>query len=161
MLHPSPGLWIRSSLIAGLAAAVVVEAYLMVVGMAPWPGTYQYIASGAVGQAAYLSPAYAWLGVVLHLAISSGWALLFGLAAGRLPGLLERPLLGGALYGFLVFLAMQALVYTRGIWAPLSPAELVHYVVDHVLFFGVPLALTYRFVYRRAEPGTRALAAAA
>jgi hypothetical protein len=163
MRNFSNGTWLWSSLIAGLVAAVVVEVYLVAVGMTVWPGTFQFVASAAIGERAFSAEAYAWLGAALHLGISLGWGVLFGLAAVRWPALIERPVRWGLLYGFGVLAAMQGVMFLSGVWAPMTALPLTHYIVDHVFFFGVPLALTYRYVSRRLEetPHTMATAATA
>jgi hypothetical protein len=130
-------------LLAGLAAATTVEAYLFAVGLATWPGTYQWIASALWGREAYTAPSFAWAGVAMHVAVSLAWALAWAAAATRWPHLLARPLAWGLGYGMLVFVVMQGMAFLAGIWATPTRPVLFHYVVDHAVFFGVPVAVVY------------------
>jgi hypothetical protein len=130
-------------LVAGVVGAVTVEAYLFAIGLAHWPGTYQWIASALWGRAAFAASGFAWLGVVLHVAVSLGWALAWAGAGARWPRLLARPLAWGLGYGVVVFGVMQGVAALAGIWAAPTPGVLLHYVVDHALFFGVPVAVAY------------------
>ncbi len=144
---------------AGLVGAVTVEIYLFAVGLAAWPGTYQWIASGLLGPGAYSTIAFAWLGVALHAGISLAWAGLWAATSARWPRLAARPATHGLAYGVLVFVAMQGVAWLGGIWAAPTPAVLLHYVVDHAVFFGVPVAAVYARLNasprsRRAVPNT-------
>lgn len=144
--------WIPRALLAGLVGGTVVELYLFAVGLATWPGVYQWIASTLVGPVAFTSAAYAWLGLVQHGLVSLGWALAYGFLARRRPALATRPVAAGLGFGLAVFLAMQILVAALGVWAPPGAAEVAHTVVAHTLFFGVPVALV-ALPHRRGRHG--------
>jgi hypothetical protein len=143
---------ILGALAAGLVGAATVEAYLFAVGLASWPGTYQWIASGLVGAEAFASLGFAWLGLAVHVGVSLGWAVGWALAA-RWPRLSARPVLAGLGYGAAVFVVMQGVAALAGIWAAPTPAVLLHYLVDHTLFFGVPVVMVFA---RLAGPRPRA-----
>lgn len=157
MTRTSTTAWILRSLVAGLVAAVTVELYLFAVGLASWPGVYQWVASALVGQTAFTAVEYAWLGVAVHVAISLGWGLVFGAATRRWPGVLTRPVTSGLVYGVVVLVAMQMALWIDGLWTPPSTGVVLHYLIDHTVFFGVPLALTLR---RLAARTARSRAAA-
>jgi hypothetical protein len=133
--------WILRSLAAGLVGGVVVELYLFAAGLASWPGTYQWIASTLVGPRAFTASGYLWLGLALHALVSLGWALAYGLVATWRPRLAAHRVAGGLAFGIAVFVAMQVLLAALDAWALPSATALVHGIVAHTLFFGVPVAL--------------------
>ncbi len=147
--------WILRSLLAGLVGGVVVELYLFAAGLASWPGTYQWIASTLVGPRAFTGSGYLWLGLALHALVSLGWALAYGLVGTWHSRLAAHRLAGGLTFGIAVFVAMQALLAVLGAWALPSATTLVHAIVAHTLFFGVPVALI-----ATAGPGGAAVEAA-
>jgi hypothetical protein len=147
------------ALVAGLAGAATVEAYLFAVGLASWPGTYQWIASGLVGAEAFASLGFAWLGLAIHVGVSLGWAVGWAMTAARWPRLPGRPVLAGLGYGAAVFVAMQGVAALAGIWTAPTPGLLLHYLVDHTVFFGLPVVTVFgrvagppRRVGRSLEP---------
>jgi hypothetical protein len=146
------GRTVRAALFAGLVGAVTVEAYLFAVGLASWPGTYQWIASALRGPEAFTGAGFAWLGLGMHVGVSLGWAVAWALASVTWPRLLGRPLVWGAAYGVVVFVAMQGVTALAGIWAAPAPRVLFHYVVDHAVFFGLPVAGVYGWVGEGNRP---------
>jgi len=83
------------------------------------------------------------LGQAGHVAVSLVWGFVFVALARRLPELLDRPVLWGALYGIVVMLVMHYVVVPLG-HAPRIPYTLpglVNNLVAHTLCFGVPVAL--------------------
>jgi hypothetical protein len=131
---------------AGLAGAVAIAAYAIVVFVL---GThsmsltsfYQYVASGAIGQAAYAGTSGAIIGVVLHLAIGMLWGAGYAYAAARTPQILARPLVSGIVFGLVVMVAMQIVEVAANIYTHLpSTFELVNALVAHIAFFGLPIA---------------------
>jgi hypothetical protein len=132
--------------VAGLAGAVAIAAYAIVVfvlgthGMS-LSGFYQYVASGAIGQAAYAGPSGVAIGVALHLAIGMAWGAGYAYAAARTPQILARPLVSGVVFGLVVMVAMQIVEVAANIYTHLpSTFELVNALVAHIAFFGVPIA---------------------
>ena len=75
------------------------------------PGrVFQTIASGLLGQAAFDGGAGVQaLGVACHFALSWIWAVLFALAAMRLPMLVRRPVMSGIAFGIVVFAAVTTI----------------------------------------------------
>ncbi len=124
---------------AGILGGVLVDLFLIAVRAAPFPGIYQYIASGIVGEAAYASSSYIALGVVIHLAISIAAALAYAYL-GRALGLLQKWLLGGTIFGIVMLVVMQIVLALAHLAQPLTPARLAIVVIAHVVFFGLPIA---------------------
>lgn len=152
------GRTMKAAILAGLAAAATVEVYLFALGLASWPGTYQWIASALWGPAAFAAASYAWIGVAMHLGVSLGWAVVWAAAAHASPRLRARPLAWGAGFGVLVFAVMQGVAAVTGVWSAPTPLVLFHYVVDHVFFFGVPVATVHAWALDRRAFGRPALA---
>jgi hypothetical protein len=122
------------------------------------------VAAGWVGRDAARAggAATAVLGFVSHVAIAVVMAIVYYLAAKRLPALARHPWRYGALYGLALYLAMNYIV------VPLSAAgdgmkvlqwiDLPH-VAAHVLLVGIPCALASAFAFG-ARPLTFARAGA-
>ncbi|NCT67831.1 MAG: hypothetical protein GXC76_09315 [Rhodanobacteraceae bacterium] len=117
----------------------------------------QIIASGLLGNAAFAGgvPTMA-LGFGCHFGLSLLWAALFAAAAWRVPGLARRPLLAGAVFGVVVFLAMRLVVLPLSAYPrPVSFAPLATTLdlLSHMLLFGGPIALAVaRALRNRLEP---------
>jgi uncharacterized membrane protein YagU involved in acid resistance len=144
--------------VAGLIIAVlrlldvfVVYGLLLKV---PFMVQLQFIASGLLGGAAFAGGlGSALLGLLLHVAFSLVIAAIFVLAAARLPVLRRNLILGGLLYGIVVYFVMNFVV------TPLSAAPppeaiimwvIVEGIIGHALTIGLPLA----FIARRNANGS-------
>jgi hypothetical protein len=130
---------------AGLIAGVILELYLLVtvVGIerVPIAQFYQYIASGAVGPAAFGSTSYALLGVALHFAVSIMWGIGYAYATTTVSHLNMRPITSGAVFGFIVLMAMNLVEVGANIFRlPRNNFELFNLFISHMIFFGIPLA---------------------
>ena len=114
---------------------------------------FQSIAAGLYGRASHQGGMRTVLiGVALHYFIALTIVAVYLLAACRLPFLVERPILYGALYGVGVYVVMNYVVI------PLSaargkPSRLVPWIVCsvlvHAFLIGVPSALFARAVRGR------------
>ena len=144
---------LRSSVIAGLiigfADAIVYHWFVQnILGGVPLISLYQYIASGALGNAAFAGGiATALLGALFHYLISIVIAGVFILSANRIP-LLQRYLIPGALlYGFGVFIVMNMIVTPLSATPPLptpTTPQLIIAILDHILIFGLLLGILVR-----------------
>ena len=144
---------LRSSVIAGLiigfADAIVYHWFVQnILGGVPLISLYQYIASGALGNAAFAGGiATALLGVLFHYLFSIVIAGVFILSADRIP-LLRRYLIPGSLlYGFGVFIVMNMIVTPLSATPPLpapTMSQLIVMVLDHILVFGLILGILVR-----------------
>jgi uncharacterized membrane protein YagU involved in acid resistance len=108
------------------------------------PGVWQAVASGLLGINAYVGGhSTAALGLLLHFCISFLMALAYVRASRRLPVLLARPLLMGALYGVVLFVVMNFIVIPLsaiGYKAP-SPWGFWRALLPHVVIVGPVIAL--------------------
>ncbi len=114
----------------------------------PFILVWQYIASGALGSAAFEGGiATALLGLVFHLIISFVIASIFILSADRIPLLRRYVIAGALLYGFGVFIVMNLIVVPLSA-APPVPAPtlpwLLEAVAEHILAVGLPLGILVR-----------------
>jgi hypothetical protein len=114
----------------------------------PFIVSLQYIASGALGMAAFEGGiATALIGVFFHLIISFAIAAIFILSADRIP-LLRRYLIAGSLlYGVGVFFVMNLIVTPLSATPPVPPPTLpwlIEAILEHALFIGLPLGILVR-----------------
>jgi len=146
-----------------LAVATAVVAVLDMVlattfwalrGVAP-VRVLQSVASGLIGRAAFAGgTASALLGLVLHLSIAFAMVLAYDQAALRLPWLVRRPSLWGALYGVALYLVMTCIVVPLSAAAHTTPsgAWLAASVFSHVVLVGLPCAWFVRFAQAPSAP---------
>jgi hypothetical protein len=106
---------------------------------------WQGIASGALGTSAFKGGRRtAAIGLFFHFAIALAVAAIYFAISLKLPILLERPILCGALYGVLVHVVMSRVVLPMSA-APkreFSAKAFFIQLVIHVCFVGLPIALT-------------------
>ena len=78
---------------------------------ATFVGILQSIAAGWYGKASHsMGATSAWVGALSHYAIAIVFVAAYWLAAQRLPALLKRPVLLGAVYGLLLYVVMNFIV---------------------------------------------------
>jgi uncharacterized membrane protein YagU involved in acid resistance len=78
---------------------------------ATFVGILQSIAAGWYGKASHsMGATSAWVGALSHYAIAIAFVAAYWLAAQRLPALLKRPVLFGAVYGLLLYVVMNFIV---------------------------------------------------
>lgn len=105
-------------------------AMLRAVASGPFPGASQW---GTAGSA---------LGLLTHFALMAIMAAVFVLAARRMPGLTEKPVQWGTLYGLATYAVMNlAVVPMRfGNWPP-TPRSILTQLFAHIVLVGIPIAL--------------------
>ena len=141
---------LRAGIIAGLVGGAIDSIFLVVVSVlsgqslaASVIGMYQFAAAGAIGKSlAFSSPAFAWLGLPVHFAVSIAWALGFVYLAQRRRQLIERPLISGVAFGFVVWIMMQIVLIGAGLFQNPTPSGLAIALLAHCVFFGIPVAYT-------------------
>ncbi len=115
----------------------------------------QVVASGLLGEDAYAGGwPTALLGLVAHFVLSFLWAALFVTVATRVPRLVAKPALSGALFGVLVFLVMRLVVLPLSAFPhPVSfkPLSAGLDLLSHMFFFGLPIALAAARAIRPRE----------
>ncbi|MCL4250824.1 MAG: hypothetical protein KJ065_21915 [Anaerolineae bacterium] len=114
----------------------------------PLISVYQYIASGAMGGAAFEGGiSTALLGLFFHFVFSFAVAAVFIVSADRMPFLRRNAILGSLVYGLCVWIVMNMIVIplsgTPELPAPTVPVLIID-ILDHVLVVGLPLGLLVR-----------------
>jgi len=150
-------LTLRSTLVGSIALAGLIIAVLrqldtfVVYGLllkVPFLVQLQFIASGLLGPAAFSGGlGSALLGLMLHVVFSLVIAAVFILAAARLPVLRRHLILGGLLYGVVVYFVMNFVVTPLSAAPPpegITLAVIVEGIVGHALLIGLPLAVIVR-----------------
>jgi len=142
---PSQGL--RRIVLIAVAAGMLAGATNLVAAAAIFGGTmtngFQMIASGLLGEQAFSQGlTAATLGALLHFAISIAAAALYLWAALRHRALTRHWLVGGVLFGVLVYLVMNLVVVPLSNAAnpDLSLGMIAKELVAHTVMFGVPIA---------------------
>ncbi len=131
-------------MIAGALDILFALTFAAVNGVEP-ARLLQTIASGLLGEAAYSGgTATAALGLAGHFGMSLLWAALFVAAAARLQRLVARPILAGAIFGALVFLAMRLVVLPLSAFphpVTFKPLSAGLDLLSHMFLFGMPIAI--------------------
>jgi len=110
-------------------------------------GLLQYVASGALGPAAFEGGIKtALIGLALHYLIATIWTTVFYLASRKWLFLIERPVQFGLLYGIAVYLFMTFVVVPLSRVTP-RPATLTGRTIGILTIMvcvGLPIALIVR-----------------
>lgn len=109
----------------------------------------QFIASGAIGQAAFSGGnKTVALGVAFHYLIATIWTIVFYLASRRLNFLIKWPIPMGLLYGIVVYVIMNFVVVPLSRVTPprVAPPLSARALQALILMFciGLPIALIVR-----------------
>jgi uncharacterized membrane protein YagU involved in acid resistance len=130
--------------VAGIVGGFTLDLFLYLATVLPTHGSmiavWQFIASTAFGKIAFTSTSYAWIGLLMHFAISIAWAAGYGYLAVTQPGVAGRPLISGAVYGFVVWGIMQLVLYTVQALHINTFADAIISIIAHTIFFGLPVA---------------------
>lgn len=130
---------------AGVCGGILIELFVYFTRLAPEHTSilsfWQYIASSAFGKAAYTSTSYAWIGLGLHAATSIAWGIGYAYLSDVQPAVNARPILSGILFGLVVYVAMQIVLESVGLLVIKNGAQIGYGVLEHTVFFGVPVAL--------------------
>jgi hypothetical protein len=140
---------VLGGLIIGIADAIIYHWFVSsVLGGYPLMSVYQYMASGALGNAAFAGGiATALLGVLFHFFVSFVVAGVFILSADRIPLLRRYAIPGALVYGFGVFIVMNLIVLPLSAAPPLPPPttpQIILNILDHILVIGLPLGIIVR-----------------
>ena len=144
---------VRSIVLGGLIIGIVHTIIhhwivLSLIGGYPLTSVYQYMASGALGNAAFEGGVpTALLGVFFHFLVSFVVAAVFILSANRIALLRRYPIPSALVYGFGVLLVMNVLVLPLSAAPPVPPPTtpyLIEEIIEHALFVGLPLGILLR-----------------
>lgn len=118
---------------------------------------FQSVASGLLGMKAFDGGlATAALGLGLHFLIALILAFIFYGASTRIPVLVRRPVIIGAVYGFAVFWVMNLVVLPLSAFprkVTFVPLVVITGLLVHMFLIGVPIALGARRALASRTPG--------
>ena len=140
---------VLGGLIIGIADAIVYHWFVSsVLEGYPLMSVYQYLASGALGNAAFAGGiGTALLGALFHFFVAFVVAAVFILSADRIPLLRRYAIPSAFVYGFGVFIVMNLIVLPLSAAPPLpapTMPQLIAMIVDHLLVIGLPLGIIVR-----------------
>jgi fumarate reductase subunit D len=155
----------RAAVVAGLAGNLAISAYLAI-ALPLFFHTkplllFQWDASNIVGSSAYAGGFWsALLGFAFDCIVAICWAAIFAALYQTVPAVRRSPPVAGMLFGIVVMLVMIDIVVPlrRAQHAAQHAATLLNTAVAHVVFFGLPVALTVAAVLaseRSGPPGER------
>ena len=113
----------------------------------PFIPVFQYIASGAMGKAAFAGGlATALLGAVLEFLMTFIIAGIFIVSAYGIPLLRRYVIVGSLLYGVGVFIVMNFIVLPLSAAPPLqlTVPQIIETFIEHILLIGLPLGILVR-----------------
>lgn len=137
-----------SGIYAGVVGGICIDAFIYLTSLLPAHAgifsLWQFVASTAFGKIAFTSTVYAWIGLAMHLLTSIGWATGYAYMLQSTPTITKRPLLSGFVFGLVVYVVMQFVLFS--VQALRVPDALGVYlgVTAHTIFFGIPVALVAR-----------------
>ncbi len=136
-------------LIVGIADAIVYHWIVSsLIEGNPLTSVYQYLASGALGMAAFEGgTGTVLLGVFFHFLVSFVVAAVFILSADRIPVVRRYAIPASLVYGVGVFIVMNMIVLPLSAAPPLPPptiTQLIMAILDHILVVGLPLGILVR-----------------
>jgi hypothetical protein len=134
-----------AGVVAGFLDGLDAAIFIGMIGGVPVMRVFQFIASGLVGVAAFHGGwTTAALGCLLHFLIATGAAAVFYGMSVKLPIVLRKPLIWGAVFGVGVFVFMHYLVVPLSAAPkqhPLTAGALLNLIFSHIFFVGIPIAL--------------------
>ena len=145
---------LRLSVIGGLIIGILhlIVQVGIVFGLllkSPYMSSLQFVASGAMGNAAYTGGlATALLGLVLELLMTIMIAGIFVVGVDRIPPLRRYVIPGSLLYGFGVFIVMNFIILPLSAAPPLPAPPMwlfIEMILEHILLIGLPLGLLVRW----------------
>jgi hypothetical protein len=152
--HPALFAIVIGGTIAGaldITYAIVFSAFR---GVAPMR-ILQSVASGLLGRPSYSGGfATATLGLLVHFCIAYLLAAIFYGVSRRLPVLVRRPVICGALYGLGVYAVMNLVVLPLSAFpskVTFVPLVVATGLLVHMFFIGVPIALAARAAEKTPE----------
>src|SRR5579872_5628498 len=102
MAFVAPLNWSRilmSGAAAGIVGGICFNAFIYLAGLLPAHASvlslWQFSASTAFGKAAFTSPSYVWIGLVLIFAAAIGWGIGYAYIAHSRPAVNKQPVISG------------------------------------------------------------------
>jgi hypothetical protein len=137
---------LAAGLLAGLAGGLLIEAFyratewVFKVQADQLPLVTGYVTTTVLAPGSRLDLAIG-VAFLLHFAISAGWGVGYVSATQTSPQLLARPWLSGAAFGLIVYIVMQVMLLTAGLYHRPDFDVLLIQLAAYVGWFGIPVAL--------------------
>lgn len=128
-------------------AAFAFVVYVLIAGRYNFQTLLQYIASGLTGPVAFSTGiagvGYAALGFGIHLAISAAFVVVYAVLIAPRVRTLGVAVIGGLLYGALIWLFMNTVVLPlgRSTHEPFFNGYYIAFLIEHAVLVGLPIAL--------------------
>ncbi len=138
---------LKAGLVAGITAGVLIDLFLFAMQLATGTppdklaGNFVFIAAVLLGPSAYTNPIAVPLGIVLHFCVAIGWALGYVYLVRSQPQLLTRPWISGAAFGLVVYVFMEIILITAGLYHRVAPGLFFAQLIAHIVFYGIPVAV--------------------
>jgi len=152
----------RAAVVAGLAGNVAISVYLAIALRLFFHTKpmllFQWDASNIVGSSAYTGGVWsALLGFAFDCIVAICWAAIFAALYQAVPAVRRAPALAGMVFGVIVMFVMVDIVVPlgRAQHTAQHASALVNTAVAHVIFFGLPVALTVAAVLGAERSGPR------
>jgi len=138
----------RAGTVAGIAGGILIDAFIYITSLAPHHqsivGLWQFVASTALGKAAFTSPLYAWAGAAMHALVSIAWGIGFAYLAITRPQVPSHPILSGVVFGLVVYVVMQLVLFSVQALRITTGTQIIEGLIAHCVFFGLPVSLIVR-----------------
>lgn len=121
--------------LAGLAAAVVFDLFNMVWGGALHQGMDEAIFGAFAGADPVTRLMYV-------LIIPIAWGIGYVYLSRSQPQVLRRPIISGIVYGLVVYVVIQVMLLSVGLYHRGGPGQFARSIIGYGLFFGPALAFT-------------------
>jgi hypothetical protein len=147
---------LTAGIIAGLAGGLLIEAFYRAADWAlkiqadQLPLVAAYVQTTVLPAGTGPGAAIA-LAFLIHFAVSAGWGVGYVSASRTSPQLLTRPWISGAVFGLIVYIVMQVMLLTAGLYHRPDFDVLLVQLVAHIVWFGIPVAV---IAARVAHPST-------
>jgi hypothetical protein len=139
---------VLSGVLAGIIGGICIDLFLFLASALPAHESilslWQYEASTALGKVALSSASYAWIGLALHLAAAIGWGIGYAYLANTQTAINKQPLISGFLFGFVVYVVMQVVLFTVQPFKIPDPFAVYLGMLAATVFFGIPVAFVAR-----------------
>ncbi len=106
-------------------------------------GMLRYVASGPFPHATEMGVGGTILGLLVHFALMAIMAIVYVLAAHKIPSLNAKPILWGLLFGLATYVVMNLIVVPARFDTPFPPStrSIVTQLFAHIGLVGIPIAL--------------------
>lgn len=139
---------VLSGVIAGIVGGIFFNLFVYLASLLPVHASilslWRFVASAAFGTAQAASPAYVWAGMALLFLACIGWGVGYAYIAHTKPAINKQPIVSGFIFGVVVYVLMQFVLFSAQALKPPSILSVYVGVLAATVFFGVPVAFVAR-----------------